>query len=478
MKLFFTIICLLFAFNLSLKAQNHVILRPGLADGKVGEVYSLEPNTVWTNDLLKAMAWTFQGDPGILRGLLQFDLSSVPAGSTIDSAFLSLYAPNPPNTQFHSGNNTSYLRRITSGWDQATITWSNQPQSTNIHQVTLPETTDDYQDYPHINVTALVRDMVSDPLNSFGFMFIQQDETPLTRMTFCSSTYTDTSKHPQLEIYYTPPACTSLVLQPGEEGKDSEIFSLQPNTTLTSNTWRGMSWTFQGNQGEVRGFIDFDMSALPSDAEIELAYLSLYSPDPPTTEVHAGINNALLQRVTSAWSEAGVTWNNQPSTTAVHQVSLDAASYDYQDYVNIDVTQLVKDMRADPTNSFGFMIRQVDEEPLRRMAFCPGEYPNAKKHPRLEICYTSSVAVEPTAENQLAIGVYPNPCYDRILLDITIPSSTIRVQIADTFGKIVFDQSIEPAQGIDVSSFVPGMYGIRCIGDNNKVLGETKMVKL
>lgn len=478
MKYFFGTTCLLFVFNFALMAQNSVILRPGLADGKAGEVYSNEPNSVFANDLLRASEWTYQGDPGTHRGFLQFDLSSVPAGSTIDSAFLSLYAPNPPNTQDHSGDNTSYLRRITSGWDQATITWNNQPLATNIHQVTLPASTEEYQDYPHINVTALVRDMFNDPLNSFGFMLILQNEALLTRMSFSSSAYPDETKHPQLAIFFTPPTCTSLVIQPGEEGKDREVFSLQPNNGLTSDTWRGMSWTFQGDQGEVRGFIDFDMSALPADAEIELAYLSLYSPDPPTTEFHSGTNNALLQRVTSTWTEADVTWNNQPSTTTVHQVSLDAASYDYQDYVNIDVTQLVKDMRADPDNSFGFMIRQADEEPLRRMAFCPGEYPNPKKHPRLEICYTSSVAVEPAPENQLSFDVYPNPCYDRILLNILIPSFSVRVQIADTFGKIVFDRSIDPSQGLDVSSFVPGMYVIRCLGDNNKVLGETKMVKL
>lgn len=477
MKYFLSITCLLFVFNFSLNAQSSVILRPGMADGKVGEVYSLEPNTVWTNDLLKAMTWTFQGTPGTLRGLFQFDLSSVPAGSTIDSAFLSLYAPNPPNTQFHSGDNASYLRRITGGWDQATITWNNQPLSTNIHQVTLPETTDEFQDYPHINVTVLVRDMVSDPLNSFGFMFIQQDETPLARMSFCSSTYPDESKHPQLEIYFTPPTCTSLVIQPGEEGKDSEVFSLQPNNGLTSDTWRGMSWTFQGDQGEVRGFIDFDMSALPADAEIELAYLSLYSPDPPTTEFHSGTNNALLQRVTSTWTEEGVTWNNQPSTTTVHQVSLDAASYDFQDYVNIDVTQLVKDIRADPANSFGFMIRQADEEPLRRMSFCPGEYPNPKKHPRLEICYTSSVAVEPEPEIESLAGFFPNPCYDWMKVELKEPCSTVRVQIADIAGRILFDQQINADFPIDISSYVPAIYVVRCFDMDNRLLGENKMIK-
>lgn len=477
MQYLFSTTCLLLLFNVSLMAQNSVILRPGLADGKAGEVYSNEPNSVFANDLLRASEWTYQGDPGTHRGFLQFDLSSVPAGSTIDSAFLSLYAPNPPNTQDHSGDNTSYLRRITSGWDQATITWNNQPLATNIHQVTLPASTEEYQDYTHINVTALVRDMVSDPLNSFGFMLILQNEALLTRMSFSSSAYPDETKHPQLAIYFTPPSCTSLVIQPGEEGKDSEVFSLQPNNGLTSATWRGMSWTFQGNQGEVRGFIDFDMSALPADAEIELAYLSLYSPDPPTTEVHSGTNNALLQRVTSTWTEAGVTWNNQPSTTTVNQVSLDASSYDYQDYVNIDVTQLVKDIRADPANSFGLMIRQVDEDPLRRMAFCPGEYPNPKKHPRLEICYTSSVAVEPEPETESLVGFFPNPCYDWMKVELKEPVSSVRVQIADIAGRILFDQQINPELPIDMSSFAPAMYVVRCFDEAIRLMGETKLMK-
>ena len=463
--------------NFEAIAQNVVTLRPGSEDAKVGEVYSLQPNTIWVNDLLKAMTWTFQGDPGTLRGLLQFDLSSVPAGSTIDSAFLSLYSPNAPTTEFHSGDNAAYLRRITSGWDKATITWNNQPLATNIHQVTLPRSSADFQDYPHIDVTNLIRDMVNDPVNSFGFMFMQQDESPLHRMSFASSTYVDSTKHPELIIYYTPPTCHTLVIQPGEEGKDREVFSLQPNSALTSDTWRGMSWTFQGQQGEVRGFIDFDMSALPSDAEIQLAYLSLYSPDPPTTEFHAGTNNALLQRVTSTWSEDGITWNNQPSTTTLHQVSLDAASYDFQDYVNIDVTQLVKDMRADPANSFGLMLRQTNEEPLRRMAFCPGDYPNPKKHPRLEICYTSSVAVKPELENQSLASFFPNPCYDWMKVEMKDPPASVRIQIADVFGRVLLDQQINTPSAVDMSSFTPAMYIVRCLGVNDEVLGETKMIK-
>lgn len=66
--------------------------------------------------------WFGNGAMPTFHDYIQFDLSSIPSGATIDSASLSIY--------FESVNGvvvTVSKRRVTESWDEATITWNNQP---------------------------------------------------------------------------------------------------------------------------------------------------------------------------------------------------------------------------------------------------------------------------------------------------------------------------------------------------------------
>ncbi len=56
------------------------------------------------------------------RGFVQFDVSSIPAGSTINSATLNLCAVLVPNA-----TRAYNVHRVTAGWAEGTITWNNQP---------------------------------------------------------------------------------------------------------------------------------------------------------------------------------------------------------------------------------------------------------------------------------------------------------------------------------------------------------------
>src|SRR5262249_35786347 len=112
-----------------------------------------------------AAAWTNMGNPSNERSLVQFDLSSIPPSAQITSALLSLFHnPTPASAPGHSqlsGPNDALLQRITSTWDEMTVTWNTQPTTTTQNQVTLPPSTSATQDYTNIDVTALVQDMVN-----------------------------------------------------------------------------------------------------------------------------------------------------------------------------------------------------------------------------------------------------------------------------------------------------------------------------
>ncbi|MBP7239853.1 MAG: DNRLRE domain-containing protein [Saprospiraceae bacterium] len=271
----------------------------------------------------------------------------------------------------------------------------------------------------------------------------------------------------------------SVILQPGHtDGKDAEIWSLRPNAVFEDDLVRGVAWTFQGTFGIVRGFLQFDLSSIPVGSVIDSAFLSLYAPHPPNMQFHSGESAAFLRRITTGWDETTVSWNHQPITTNVHQVTLPKASADYKDYLDLNVTSLVRDMIHDPLHSFGFALILQDEQKYNRISFCASEYPDETKHPKLEIYYTPPDVIEPGQGEQTDIVFLPNPCTTWMKVQLNKPIPSIRIQLLDVLGRILFDQHIDPSMPIDMSSLPAALYVVRCLDVNDKVLAKVKMIKI
>ena len=196
MKPFTILLSSLLIASVAIKAnaQTTIVLQPGPIEGKDAFLHGLaseSDNNFGSNAQLPADAWTFGGDAGIIRSIMEFDLSSIPAGAVINGAYLSLYSWDSSgglgqhSTQ--SGSNDSWVQRITSSWDELTVTWNTPPSVDVINQVALPASTSSTQDYLDIDVSTLVQDMVDNPSTSFGFMLRLQDETYYRRMNFASS---------------------------------------------------------------------------------------------------------------------------------------------------------------------------------------------------------------------------------------------------------------------------------------------------
>jgi len=151
-----------------------------------------------------------------------------------------------------------------------------------------------------------------------------------------------------------------------------------------------MAWTWDGIPGINRALIKFDLDQLPANSEIVKAELSLYHYE--IENIHwpmsnlSGSNEVYLQRVTSDWVEDEVTWNTQPSTTVENQVILPGSSSRTQDYLDIDVTELVNQIVVSGEN-YGFMLQLATEEYYRCMIFCSSEYEDSTLSPKLVIEY-------------------------------------------------------------------------------------------
>ncbi len=462
MKRIFLSLITLLAGNV-LIASNSITLTPDAVDGKDAMIVDYLPtNNLGTHPDLQANAWTFSPTPGVLRSLLQFDYSSLPSGAVITSAYLSLFESVGSNSGDHSttsGSNEAWLQRVTSNWDESTVTWATQPSTTTTNEVTLSASTSANQNYPNIDVTLLVQDMVSSG-NNYGFMLRLVTEQHYRRLNFASSDNSNSALHPSLVINYTLPI-TCITLQPDAKGgEDAMIVDYLPTSNLgTHPDLQANAWTFSPTPGVLRSLLKFDYSAIPANAILDSALLSLYESVGSNSGDHSqqsGSNEALLQRVTGPWSELTVNWSTQPATTTDNEVTLPASTSANQNYLDMDVKNLAQDMIN--SDNYGFMLRLVTEQHYRRLNFASSDNANAALHPSLKICYNDVTGI---VENKIPfeqlISLYPNPANDKLFIEAN-GLDVIEINIYNTNGSLVGQTKQLQNKSIDISQLANGVY--------------------
>jgi len=196
---------------------------------------------------------------------------------------------------------------------------------------------------------------------------------------------------------------TTLTLQPnGATGIDAEVFSCvvcgYDNTNFgNKKDFNAITWTNSGSVSKVRSLIKFDLSAVPANAFISSAYLSLYFNPTSIEGNHSGSNGAFMQRITASWDESTVTWNNQPPSTTANRIILPNAATATQNYLNIDVTYHIQDMAVNPGSNFGFMLLLQNESVYRKMVLASSDNPDATLRPKLVITYTTPLPITLTS---------------------------------------------------------------------------------
>ena len=483
-KIYSLLVSLLFCIGLN--AQITLNLQPDATTGKDAMLHGTTgymDNNYCTDSELPADAWTFGGTPGVIRSVIAFDLSTIPVNSTVTSAKLSLYATNDVNSMGQhstaSGPNDCWLERITSAWDEATVTWNTQPTTTTQNHVALPASTSATENYTDIDVKNLLQDMVNNPLNSFGFMFKLQNESYYRRMNFCSSDNTTPNLRPKLVITYIPSIAidTCISLQPdASTGKDAMLHGTtgyMDNNYGTDPELPADAWTFGGTAGVIRSVIAFDLSNIPSNATVTSAKLSLYATNDLNSmgqhSTASGPNDCWLERITSAWDQSTVTWNNQPTTTTQNHVSLPASDSATENYLNIDVKAITQDMVSNPSSSFGFMFKLQNESYYRRMNFCSSDNTTPALRPKLEVCYSTSNGVNEQLLTNYIISIYPNPTKDNLTIETNINTEQ-KIEITNLIGQTIYTIYINKKVTINTSAFAKGVYILKLSSDKETIV--------
>ncbi|MCX6897030.1 MAG: DNRLRE domain-containing protein [Verrucomicrobia bacterium] len=186
----------------------------------------------------------------------------------------------------------------------------------------------------------------------------------------------------------------------------------------------------------------------------------------------SGSNAALLQRITGAWNDTTVTWNNQPATTNVNEVPLLQSTNPNQDYLNIDVTSMVMDMIQYPSSSYGFMIKLQNENYFRSMIFASSNHPDCNKHPKLEIKYTMPTGIHEISDNTL-FSIAPNPSTGEFMVSWNSSQTHFdQLEIVNYLGQKISSEMITPGNSnsirIHLNDEAKGIYFVKLSGKNTQ----------
>jgi len=214
-------------------------------------------------------------------------------------------------------------------------------------------------------------------------------------------------------IIVSASATLTMTLQPGTDGQDALVIYKEgdngPGSAATLNfgnlgELNYSRWTYNSQgfgEGSMRSYIKFTgLSSIPATATILSAKISLYgvatSAFTPQGNSHypgsgygtdPNENKGWIKRVTGTWDESTVTWNGRPPTTDANQVTIPGTTTQWNfNAVDIDITQLVKDMRSAGSNE-GFALQLQNEQIYRNVIFSSSEATDATKRPKIVVDY-------------------------------------------------------------------------------------------
>jgi len=381
-----------------------LVLQPDPAAGKDTWVYEwkatwnygLSPDVYVSN--FYYVSWS--------NGLLQFDLSGVPAEATVLSATLELRQRTPSS----NGGRVS-VHAVTSDWIEGVKTGANGAPNWSERDAGVPWTTagGDYAaaaaasadmaggfvGWVKWDVTALVDGWVRGAQVNRGLALVPAAAD--TDVTFNSSDDGTPANRPRLTVVY---ACecgisptAALDAQPGPGGLDTHLRAGVPDTAdgAAANL-------YVSDDGATvdRALLRFDVSAIPptatvTSATLALELLSVGSSDPATVTVH---------RATRAWNESQATWNE-----AQAGVAWTAAGGDYDPVPaasasvlgsapgprSFDVAALVQQW-ADATSPNRGVVLAASPG-LNKASFASSDHATAAFRPRLTVSWTCPCGV-------------------------------------------------------------------------------------
>lgn len=204
----------------------------------------------------------------------------------------------------------------------------------------------------------------------------------------------------------------------GGPGFDVNNYGIQPY--LRIEAWTANS--AGSPEHDSRSLIDFPELYEIESCDVVQATLVLYA-NPNITFANGGqaeTNDVDIFRIVEPWEELEVTWLTQPGFDET--IKAEIPQNNNYDSIEVDVTELVTNM-IEIDNSFGFLLKQKNEDPYGSMDFASSQYPDPTKAPKLILEANNIVFAESITE------IFPSPdttlCFNQsLILNIADPAAT------------------------------------------------------
>lgn len=331
--------------------------------------------------------------------LLRFDLSSVPAGSHIASATLSMYAVNG------SGSGNMALHRVMRDWTETGANWATADGSVawttaggDVHPTAVASTAfAGSGTWLNWEVTELADKWSKGSLPNQGVQV--RAPAGISGMTLASSDHSTSAYRPKLVLSYLPPcgADTVLTLPPlADADVDSGLLVKMLNFGADPELWLSRG---DPEASDEHVLMKFNLASIASSKTVTKATLRLYlsTLNPYSTgftstraamtlEAHAATKawnelqaTWLLRILGSNWSTQGGDYSSTVSGSNLLPLGTVAGTW-----VEFDITQLAKDWVAGTTTNNGLVL-VVKANALDQLVFSSRE--NAANQPQLVVSY-------------------------------------------------------------------------------------------
>ncbi len=170
--------------------------------------YVLKGQPDWTHSSSSPILPVGLTEHDVSRSFLKFDVSSIPAGATIDGAMFGI-----ASDEERASISRVKLYRVNQDWSANAITWNNQPAVGSTSEASA--TNNIVYSWWNFDITQLVKDWRSGTAN-YGLSLQAHDET-ISRRNFISKYYNTTNFKPYIMVYYDTNPSNSLSL-PGLQG--------------------------------------------------------------------------------------------------------------------------------------------------------------------------------------------------------------------------------------------------------------------
>jgi hypothetical protein len=176
-----------------------------------------------------------------------------------------------------------------------------------------------------------------------------------------------------------------------------------------------------------RTLMEFDLTSIPPGTPVSSAVLNLYMFDQAGTDFTVDVHSVL-----ASWTEAGVTWNNQPAFNSTVEASLPYQGYTWWRF---NITDLVQQWVDDPDSNCGLILRNNPEIPGANGWFTKFYSRDTTiNRPYLQI--TAVNIEENKGGDPGGLQVRPNPVREKASITFSLPKSgNLSVCLYDAEGR-------------------------------------------